>query len=295
MNDFRGSLRIEKAAMKLVLMLLMQLFLVTSANAQSARFLLTFDDGPSTKKNNNPTVSILNSLASNKIQNNIKAIFFTQTKLNSSDKGKTTKRLLNRQHHEGHLLAIHSGVLKRHSRHTNLSDSEMGLFLSTSKAVLKDITGIEPTIVRPTFWAFDARTLEFYQQAGLSMLLTDINVYDGKSWGYRANPRRKKVLHKQMRLVKKRIDNKQIKAVDEWIPIVVTFHDTNTWTADHMEEYLNLLVDSAVKVGIDLSPKKFYSNQTQLKNAAKQRAIYEGDRQDYIPNRWRQWWNILKY
>ena len=45
----------------------------------SIRFLLTFDDGPSASSFWNPTMTVLDSLASNPVQPNIKAVFFVQT------------------------------------------------------------------------------------------------------------------------------------------------------------------------------------------------------------------------
>jgi peptidoglycan/xylan/chitin deacetylase (PgdA/CDA1 family) len=44
------------------------------------RFLLTFDDGPSAKTGPNPTEAVLDRLRSNRVENNIKAIFFLQTR-----------------------------------------------------------------------------------------------------------------------------------------------------------------------------------------------------------------------
>jgi peptidoglycan/xylan/chitin deacetylase (PgdA/CDA1 family) len=44
------------------------------------RFLLTFDDGPAAADSGNPTVHILETLAHNPYQDNIKAVFFTQTR-----------------------------------------------------------------------------------------------------------------------------------------------------------------------------------------------------------------------
>ena len=43
------------------------------------RFLLTFDDGPSASSFWNPTITILDSLATNPVQPNLKAVFFVQT------------------------------------------------------------------------------------------------------------------------------------------------------------------------------------------------------------------------
>ncbi len=53
----------------------------TRLKAQApVRFLLTFDDGPSASGWWNPTATVLDSLKSNPLQPNIKAVFFAQTR-----------------------------------------------------------------------------------------------------------------------------------------------------------------------------------------------------------------------
>ncbi len=276
-----------------VCLIITLVFIFSATEAQPVRFLLTFDDGPSTRQVNNPTELILDVLATNSIQNNIKALFFTQTNLGSGEDGSLTEVLLRREYSEGHLLAIHRGVLKRHYRHTGLSAKEMDDFLINSQAVLKDITGNTPQLIRPTYWAFNESTLTSYKDHNLYMLLTDVNVYDGKSWGFRANPRRRYILKKQMQNVQRRIKNKEIKMVDGWLPLIVTFHDTNTWTATHMQEYLSLLIEAAESAGIELSPQPFFVDRAQIEKAAISRASQTEDLYELVPKWWQWFWAIF--
>ncbi len=255
--------------------------------AQPARFLLSFDDGPSTKKSNNPTESILQTLNSNGVQNEIKAIFFTQTRLGPDRKGQLTLKLLAREFEAGHLLAIHSGALTGIMSHRRLESGELQDFLVNSQNSLSEVTGRTPTLIRPPYWAFNEQTLAAYREDGLSMLLTDISVGDGKSWGFRANPRRRSVVQKQMRVVKQRIDDGGLPLVEDLYPIIVTFHDTNTWTASHMEEYLNILVESAIRAGITLDQQMFYAQRDTLERVAIRRSLLELNPREMVPSRWR--------
>jgi peptidoglycan/xylan/chitin deacetylase (PgdA/CDA1 family) len=257
-----------------------------SAN-ERARFLLSFDDGPSTREVNNPSETILDVLAENPIQNGIKAVFFTQTRLDSGSHAEHTRRILQREADEGHLLAIHSGVLKSHSDHRGLKNTELEEFLSGSKSALQRITGLNPLLIRPSFWAFNERTLAMYAKYDLHMLLTDVSVSDGKSWGYRANPRRRSVLRMQLKAVHQRIADGLIPAVDGLLPIVVAFHDTNTWTAEHMTEYLQLLVTAAGEAGIILDEQPFYTQRDQLSEAGVQRSLQEEHPVSMVPLKWR--------
>jgi hypothetical protein len=118
------------------------------------------------------------------------------------------------------------------------------------------------------------------------MLLTDVSVSDGKSWGYRANPRRSSVLARQMLAVQQRIATGSIPEVDGWLPIIVTFHDTNTWTAKHMVDYLQLLISSAAQAGIELDQQAFYAQRDQLSKAGIQRSLQEKEPQNMVPSRW---------
>ena len=65
----------------------------------------------------------------------------------------------------------------------------------------------------------------------------------------------------------------ELPVVNQTIPVVVTFHDTNAFTAEHMAEYLGLLVDEAVRLGLPLHHKPFFDNPEELLTAGLARAL----------------------
>jgi hypothetical protein len=48
--------------------------------------------------------------------------------------------------------------------------------------------------------------------------------------------------------------------VDGVIPVVVTFHDLNRYTARHTREYLQILLDSAQATGVSTAEQPFYDD-----------------------------------
>ena len=78
------------------------------------RYLLTFDDGPSSASSRNSTASIADKLAQNPTQNGIKAIFFVQTRARTAGGSDTGKKLMQRLFAEGHVLGLHSGSARGH-------------------------------------------------------------------------------------------------------------------------------------------------------------------------------------
>src|SRR4029077_6020042 len=78
------------------------------------RYLLTFDDGPSSASSNNSTASIADTLAQNPTQNGIKAIFFVLTRAPRAGGSDTGKKLMQRLYSEGHVLGLHSGSARGH-------------------------------------------------------------------------------------------------------------------------------------------------------------------------------------
>jgi len=257
--------------------------------AAPARFLLTFDDGPYGQIRSNPTASILDTLASNPVQPGIKAAFFIQTR--SSDGGATAlgQELIRREHEEGHLLALHDGSGWGHRSHRNLSDEELEVSLTNGVADLRRFAGRAATLLRPPYWAYDDRTLAAYERHRLAVLLTDISANDGKDWGYKASPRRRMHLASEIAHVRRRIAAGWIKPVDGVIPVVVTFHDTNTYTAEHMAEYLGMLVELAREAGLPLSSPAFYDTRGSLEAAAHARAsgLLPEERLEMVPWWWR--------
>ena len=251
------------------------------------RFVLSFDDGPDGREQDNPTASILDTLAENPTQKGIKAIFFVQTR--SSDGGATARgrALLARSQAQGHILALHDGSSLGHPSHCRLSDAALEQSLSDGVADLIPIVGRPIRLLRPPYWAYDERTLAAYARHDLEILLTDISANDGKVWGYHGSPRRRSHLASEMTQVQERMQRGEIPDADGATPIVVTFHDTNDYTAEHMPEYLQMLVDEARRASLTLAAKPFYDDTAALERAALVRARDIKHRSDMVPGLWR--------
>jgi peptidoglycan/xylan/chitin deacetylase (PgdA/CDA1 family) len=250
------------------------------------RFVLTFDDGPDAREKKNSTEDVLDALAENSTQQRIKAIFFVQTR---SKKGGATARgraLLEREFAQGHVLALHDGSTLGHPDHCKLSDKALEQSLSDGLADISAIA-VRPTLLRPPYWAYNERTLRAYAQHDLSVLLTDISANDGKVWGYHANPHQRSHLASEMKHVRARMQRGEIPETDGATPIVVTFHDTNDYTAEHLPEYLQMLVDEARKAGLTLAAEPFYEDSAMLERAALARARDATHRADMVPSSWR--------
>lgn len=159
------------------------------------RFLLTFDDGPSTASGFNPTVSILDQLARNPVQPGIKAVFFIQTRAANAGGSESGRALMRRIHAEGHVLGLHTGTAAGHVRHTRLSPAALDQSLADGTADLGAITGTTARLLRPPSWDYNAAVVAAYRRHGLAMVLDDIKARDGKTWGFHWNPR----LHSHIR------------------------------------------------------------------------------------------------
>jgi len=255
------------------------------------RFLLTFDDGPYGQERNNPTELILNSLAVNSVQSGIKAIFFLQTR--NSDGGATERGrvLIRREQEEGHLIALHDGSTWGHRSHRNLDDGALEKSLADGIADLLPITGRRVNLLRPPYWAYDTRTVAAYQRHGLNVLLTDISANDGKDWGFKASPRRVSHMVSEMSNVRARILRDELPIVDGVIPVLVAFHDTNTYTAGHMHEYFDIVLGAAKECGLAIDTEPFYTRTAELERAALIRARDIEHRRDMVP--W--WWRVIHW
>lgn len=255
------------------------------------RFVLTFDDGPNGRDSDNPTEIILDTLAENPVQRGIKGIFFVQTR--GSDGGATERgrTLIRREHAHGHLLALHDGFPWGHLSHRNLTDSALEKSLTDGVADLVALVGHRVTLIRPPYWAYDERTLAVYARHGLATLLTDISANDGKDWGYKASPRRYWHMASEMARVQARLLRNGLPEVDGVTPVIVTFHDTNDFTAAHMQEYLQMLVDEAHFAGIALAERPFYDDTASLERAGLERSGDRTPRREMVPWWWR--WILL--
>jgi len=241
-----------------------------------ARFLLTFDDGPSPFTWYNPTRVILDTLARNDVQPEIKAVFFVQTRARgaSTPEGQA---LLRRTHEEGHVLGLHSGTARGHVDHRHLSPAELDQSLEDGIRDLTALTGHPPALVRPPFWNWNDRTHAAYAAHGLAMLLTDINARDGKAYGWTISLRRRP--HFRAGLERVRAHAHTLPVHNGVLPVVITFHDTNVFTANHLQEYLHILVEESNRVGLPIATPPFYNDAEEIEEAALLRAragVYAG-------------------
>ncbi|MDI1334518.1 polysaccharide deacetylase family protein [Pseudomonas sp.] len=254
------------------------------------RFVLTFDDGPSASSFWNPSMTVLDSLAQNPVQPGIKAVFFVQTGAPRAGDSDIGRGVMHREQAEGHVLGFHTAT-HSHTNHRSLSPQELEQSLSKGSADIAAITGAPPTLVRPPFWNYDKRVFAAYQRHGLHLLLTDLSANDGKIWGFNASPRRRANMLRQLSEVRERIALGELPTVDGVIPVVVTFHDLNRYTARHAREYLQILLDSARATGVTLAQKPFYDDRAALQRAALARTVRSGSEAVKLPGIWNWLWD----
>lgn len=237
----------------------------------AGRFLLTFDDGPDAGRPFNSTLRILQDLARNAIQPGVKAVFFVQTRSPDGGGSADGQAVLRREHAEGHLLGLHSGTSRGHVSHISMSPEELDESLRDGVGDLRRITGQDPVLVRPPYWWFTPETLAQYRRAGLHMVLSDIKAYDGVDWGLHIF--RRQNIRLQLTRLRDRPPATALPVVAGRVPIVVTFHDTNDYTATHLEEYLRILVEEARALGLPVDEKPFYDDATDILSVALHRAV----------------------
>lgn len=259
-------------------------------NQAPIRFLLTFDDGPSASGYNNPSRSVIADLANNPVLPGIKAVFFLQTEAGRSGGSSRGRKTMEREFAGGHVLAFHTATAF-HTNHRWLSDAELERTVSQGATDIASITGMPPTLVRPPFWNYDRRTFAAYQRHGMQVLLTDLSANDGKIWGFNASPRRRANLVRQLSVVRERIALGELPTVDGVIPVVVTFHDINRYTARHMQEYLQILMDSARDNGLKTAAEPFYTDRTALERAALARTVKDASEEVHLPGVWNWVWD----
>ena len=263
----------------------------TRLKAQApVRFLLTFDDGPSASSLWNPSATVLDSLKVNPVQPDIKAVFFVQTRAPRAGNSDIGRGIMRREHAEGHILGFHTAT-HWHTNHRSLDPQELEQSLSNGTADIAAITGAAPILLRPPFWNYDKRTFAAYQQQGLHVLLTDLSANDGKIWGFNASPRRRANMLRQLSEVRERIARGELPTVDGVIPVVVTFHDLNRYTARHTREYLQILLDSAAATGVKLADKPFYDDHAALQKAALARTVQQSSQPVQLPGIWNWIWD----
>jgi peptidoglycan/xylan/chitin deacetylase (PgdA/CDA1 family) len=259
-------------------------------NQVPIRFLLSFDDGPAASGATSPTLSILDDLAHNPLQPGIKVIFFLQTRASRAGGSVLGRQIMGREYSEGHVLAFHTATAE-HSNHRNLDPAEFEQSLNDGIADIRSITGAAPSLVRPPFWSYDRRTFGAYQMHGLHMVLTDMSANDGKIWGVDFSLRRRSSMLHQLSDVQKQIAVGALPLIDGNIPVIVTFHDINRYTARHMQEYLEILTSSGHELGMPIAAKAFYDDRAELERAAIGRSISSASQRVRLPGLWNWIWH----
>lgn len=240
------------------------------ATNPKVKFLLTFDDGPSAIKENNPTLSILDQLAVNDVQSNICAIFFIQTHHPRGTGRPKGMEVLAEIPRRGQLVGIHSVSPRGHISHTKMPTNELVRLLVDGKQLLKKVSGEEPILVRPPYGVSNPTTRAIYRDLDLHLLMADIPAHDGIVHGINCSPRRRSHIRRLLTSVRNTLVQKP--AGVEPYPIVVAFHDVNRYTARHMTEYLHILVEEAAHAGLTLDHQPFYADREESKAAALYRA-----------------------
>lgn len=254
------------------------------------RFLLSFDDGPAAYGPPSPTMSILDDLADNPLQPGIKAIFFLQTRATDAGGSIMGRQIMRQEWNEGHLLAFHTATAG-HSNHRFLDPAIFEQSLDDGIDDIRSITGMAPSLMRPPFWSFDKRTFAAYQKHGMHIVLTDLSANDGKIWGVNFSLRRRSSMLHQLADVRKQIALGGMPVIDGSIPVIVTFHDINPYTARHMREYLQILMDSAHELQLPAAAKPFYDNRADLERAALARSVSNASEPVRLPGMWQWIWN----
>ncbi len=253
------------------------------------RFLLSFDDGPSAATSNNPTARILDVLQNNAAQPGVKAAFFVQTRAANAGASALGARLLRREHEEGHLLGFHTATTG-HANHRYLGAQQLEESLQRGTADLQAVTGVAPSLLRPPFWNYDEQTLAAYHRHGLQLLLTDLSANDGKIWGVNFSWHKRSNMLSGLGKVRQRWLAGGMPVVDGSVPVVVTFHDINTYTARHIEEYMLILLDVARELEMPLAQRPFYDERGALEKAALARTVRDGEIHQPLPGIWNWLW-----
>ena len=232
------------------------------------RFLVSFDDGPSGATRDNSTARILDVLAHNRYQPGIRAIFFVQTRYPTGGATEVGQALLARIHEEGHVIGLHTASPRGHINHTQMPIAELDRTLGDGVADIRAITGAAPRFLRPPYWAYNDATVARYQAHGLTMLLDDISIRDGKVRGYTSNPKVRQRIRADLARAARRIARGEIPVVGDYIPLVLTLHDTNPTTARDLEAYLGMLIGEARAAGLAVYPEPFVSPAPELARVA---------------------------
>ena len=227
------------------------------------RFLLTFDDGPSALAENNPTLSILEQLENNPVQTGIAAVFFVQTRAWNGGGTPLGQEIMQKEHSAGHVLGFHTSSPAGHVGHLKMSLPELQTSLTNGVDDIRQVTGQRPVWLRPPYFAYSDSTAQAYRDAGFRLILSDLSANDGYIHGtsFRKRP------HFFNRLLELHHRLSPIRTLPSPLPIVVTFHDVNRFTAENMVEYLQILVEKSREAGFVMAEKPFYDSRQGVQDA----------------------------
>ena len=132
----------------------------------NAKYLaLTFDDGPTRSH----TERLLDGLA----EMNAHATFFVV-----GHRLGTTGDLIQRMVDEGHSVGSHS---YNHADLTAITREAVAYQLDTTNDLIREITGLETTLLRPPYGARDARLAEMATARGMSLIIWSVDPQDWKT------------------------------------------------------------------------------------------------------------------
>lgn len=135
---------------------------VKKVNINSTKVAITFDDGP----HPTTTLQILNILK----EKNAKATFFILGK-----NAESYPELVQQIYYDGHELGNH---LYSHQRMTRLSQDGLKAELHHTDAIMFNITGQKPLLVRPPDNAYNAQIVSLTQEFGYKFILWSIDTRD---------------------------------------------------------------------------------------------------------------------
>ena len=121
--------------------------------------------------------------------------------------------------------------------------------------------------------------------------IPDLSANDGKIYGVNFSLTRRSHMLRALAEVRQQIAHGAMPIVDGAIPVIVTFHDINRYTARHMQEYLQILIDSARELKLQTTAKPFYDDRIALQQALLQRAVQDGRAPVKLPGLW----NLLSH
>ena len=236
------------------------------------RFLVTFDDGPAVEDAGAGTERVLATLAANPVQPGITGLFFVQTGWESPGAAAVGRDLLRRTLAAGHLLGLHGSGTAGHREHPSLEPEALAASLEAGAAEVVAAGSPPPTLVRPPNWRHVEGTRRIYRQASLEMLLTDVAAFDGSLTQFQVDPDGGERIDRDLRCLRSRLERGTVAPLDGVLPVVVTFHDTNPYTARHLARYLAALVRSARAAGFPVAEPPFYAGAAEAARAAHARA-----------------------